>query len=103
MRHAVEAAKDWGRPPTFMLGVSEDAARWSATDRDLAAALAAYERLLCPCGCGFLRDVSMGDSEGYIEAVPLVCHAREARERWEQKQKSIDPGTIVALRDVRTG
>lgn len=83
-----------------MLGVT-DGSTWTRTDRDLAAALCAYERLLCPCGCGFLRDVAFGDSEGWIEAVPLVCHAREARERWVEEHEKIDPGTVIALRDTR--
>lgn len=80
-----------------MLGVSPTS-EWSETDRMLALALHEYEDLLCPCGCGFLAEDTLGDSEGLYEVDPLVCHAREAQERYMRDVEQHDAGEIVFLR-----
>lgn len=76
---------------------------WTDADRLLAVALTEHESRLCPCGCGFPRDVAWDpDADGWFEGRAHVCYAKAAAERWRQDHaKDADLGTLLAVVDAR--
>lgn len=82
----LRAAQRWGLPPLALLRPYHPQT-WTDDDRTVALAYELYDASMCPCGCGFPRDRSWsGDLDGAYEIREHVCHARAARERWEEEQ-----------------
>lgn len=94
MRIAVETAKAWGRPPTWLWRHKK---KWSRFDDLLALAYSMYERMVC-AQCGHpLAVCRSGQVE--FEAVESTCHAKAAIDRHEREQKGQpEPGVIVTAR-----
>lgn len=79
MKHALA----WGKPPTGLLRHSNE---WLEEDYILASAYSMWEDGLCPCGCGYPRNVAWDEGmDGWFEAREEVCYAKAARERWENE------------------
>lgn len=105
MKHALQ----WGRPPT---GILRESSEWVSQDYVLAEAYSMYEDSLCPCGCGYPRDLAWDEMmDGWFEVRQEVCYAKAAREQWEAEHAErnrdgelIDPpkkGALVYVADTR--
>ena len=83
-----------------------DAGRaWTRRDRVLAAALQIHEDGLCPCGCGWHRDLAWNpDMDGHFEVNDqVICYARAAMERWREDHKGgegVEPGTLPRVVNI---
>ena len=66
-------------------------------------ALTAFERSLCPCGCGFPRSKSWdADSDGWFEGRSVRCYAKAAEERWRKEHgKDAESGHLLWVVDTR--
>lgn len=76
---------------------------WTAEDRVLALALRIRTDRLCPCGCGFPRDLAWDEmADGWFEVEEKTCFARKARDMWEREHaQKQSPGTILVTVDTR--
>lgn len=64
-------------------------AEWTTEDQAEVLALALHEQSLCPCGCGYTREVAWhDDNDGYFDMADddRVCYARQAIDRWREDQ-----------------
>lgn len=85
---------------------------WIPQDYELASAYSCYKDLLCPCGCGYMRDTAWDDTmDGWFETREVACYAKAAKERWEKDHSErnkngdlISPpkeGSLVYVVDTR--
>lgn len=58
-------------------------AEWTDAERAWMLAIAEYRRLLCPCGCGYLAEVSQapGNEGRFFVDLPTRCLARTEIDR----------------------
>jgi hypothetical protein len=66
--------------------------------------LADYRRLLCPCGCGQLAEVSQAAENEFAFDVHLVrCHARTAISKESTRRQDVEaPDALMFRAELKT-
>ena len=82
---------------------------WDDTERAWMAALAEYrERVLCPCGCGYPREVAQDPMTEFRTTVPAPtrCHVRSAivraQKSWAKEHPDSDMDGLLWGATVRS-